>query len=307
MRAVAATGYDGYLSLEIFNDQFRGGSSRSIAVDGRRSLIWLADQMRRQEPAVAIDVPAMPDRIAVEGVEFVEFTANGAEKASLETLLGGFGFALAGRHVSKDVTLWRQGGINIVVNSEREGMARSAFAVHGTSVYAIGLRVDDARATVERARALGAEPFEQPVGPGELLIPAIRGVGGGVIYFIDGKSELGRVWDIEFRPLSASGGIAGLTRIDHVGQTMGYDEMLTWLLFYTSILRTKKAPMVDVIDPAGVVRSQAIESPTARCVSPSTARKTAARWPVISSPRVSARRCSISPSPPTTSSQRRRR
>jgi len=265
MRAVAATGYDGYLSLEIFNDQFRGGSSRSIAVDGRRSLVWLMDEVRRREPAVAIEVPAMPDRIAVEGLEFVEFTAGGEEKASLEKILAGFGFSAKARHVSKDVTLWRQGGINIVVNSEREGLARSAFVMHGTSVYAIGLRVEDAKATVERARALGAEPFEQPVGPGELLIPAIRGVGGGVIYFIDGKSELARVWDVEFRPSPVAEGAAcaGLTRIDHVGQTMSYDEMLTWLLFYTSIFRTKKTPMVDVIDPAGVVRSQAIESPDA--------------------------------------------
>ena len=112
-----------------------------------------------------------------------------------------------------------------------------------------------------RAReALGADLFEQPRGPGELAIPAIRGVGGGVIYFLDDKSELARVWDIEFEPIDGgpqSG--AGLTSIDHVAQTMSYQEMLTWVLFYVSIFRTTKSPMVDVIDPGGVVRSQAIE------------------------------------------------
>ena len=71
MRAVAATGYDGPLSLEIFNDQFRGGSPKSIAVDGRRSLIYLMDQVHRVEPSL-VNVPAMPDRIAVSGFEFVE-------------------------------------------------------------------------------------------------------------------------------------------------------------------------------------------------------------------------------------------
>jgi 4-hydroxyphenylpyruvate dioxygenase len=261
MRAVAATGYDGYLSLEIFNDQFRGGSPRSIATDGRRSLVWLMDRVRRLEPDIAILPPDMPDRIGVSGVEFIEFAADRGDAAALGTLLAGLGFARAGRHVSKDVTLWRQGGINIVINTESEGLARSSFVVHGTSVYAIGLKVENAKATAERARALGAEPFEQAVGPGELLIPAIRGVGGGVIYFLDGSADLARVWDIEFRPLPDDGSAlpAGLTRIDHVGQTMGYDEMLTWLLFYTSIFRTRKTPMVDVIDPAGIVRSQAIE------------------------------------------------
>ncbi|TKT74752.1 bifunctional sugar phosphate isomerase/epimerase/4-hydroxyphenylpyruvate dioxygenase family protein [Aquamicrobium sp. LC103] len=262
MRAVAATGYSGPLSLEIFNDQFRGGSPKSISIDGRRSLVALMDQVVRLEPQIAIPVPEMPERIAVSGVEFIEFAADEGEAEELAALLSMMGFAEAARHKSKDVSLWRQGGINIVVNTEKEGFAHSSYLVHGTSAYAIGLKVDDAKATVARAKALGAEPFEQPRGPGELAIPAIRGVGGGVIYFIDAKSELARVWEIEFEeiPDTAAGEDAGLISIDHVAQTMNYEEMLTWLLFYTSIFRTRKLPMVDVVDPAGLVRSQVIEN-----------------------------------------------
>ncbi|CAN7476126.1 TIM barrel protein [Mesorhizobium amorphae] len=260
MRAVAATGYDGPLSLEIFNDQFRGGSPRSIAVDGHRSLVYLMDQVARAEPDIAIDVPALPERVAVSGVEFVEFAANETEADELVLLLRAMGFSLVGRHKNKDVVLLRQGAINIVVNTEKEGLAHSSYLVHGASAYAFGLKVDDAAATVARARALGAEPFEQRHGPDELAIPAIRGVGGGVIYFIDGKSELAKVWEIEFEPVNDAGNDAGLTAIDHLAQSMNYEEMLTWLLFYTSIFRTRKLPMVDVIDPAGVVRSQVVES-----------------------------------------------
>jgi len=265
MRAVAATGYNGPLSLEIFNDQFRGGSPKTIAVDGRRSLLNLMDRVRRVEPALAIEVPAMPDRVRVEGVEFVEFAANEDEAAELGVLLSSMGFSPRARHRSKDVLLWRQGpddgGINIVVNTEREGFAHSSYLVHGTNAYAMGIRVEDAKATVARARALGAEPFEQKPRPGELAIPAIRGVGGGVIYFIDGRSELAQVWDVEFEPLPepAAAGV-GLVGMDHVAQTMNYEEMLTWILFYTAIFRTEKSPMVDVVDPGGLVRSQVIES-----------------------------------------------
>ncbi|WP_274627111.1 bifunctional sugar phosphate isomerase/epimerase/4-hydroxyphenylpyruvate dioxygenase family protein [Arvimicrobium flavum] len=262
MRAVAATGYDGPLSLEIFNDQFRGGSPKSIAVDGRRSLVYLMDQVRRTEPDIAIAVPDMPDRVRASGVEFVEFAADEAEAEELCALLHAMGFAKAGRHVSKEVVLWRQGAINLVVNTEREGFAHSSYLVHGTSAYALGLTVEDAAATAARARALGAEPFEQATGPGELKIPAIRGVGGGVIYFVDRKSELGRVWDIEFEPGDgeAPPQPVGLQTVDHVAQTMNYEEMLTWLLFYTSIFEMHKTPMVDIVDPAGLVRSQAIEN-----------------------------------------------
>lgn len=265
MRAVAATGYAGPLSLEIFNDQFRGGSPRSIAVDGRRSLVNLMDQVRRSEPAIAIDVPAMPEPVQVEGVAFVEFAANEEEAGALGSLLMTMGFAPHARHRNKEVVLWRQGtaadGINIVINTEHEGLAHSSYLVHGTNAYAFGIKVGDAEATVARARALGAEPFEQKHGPGELAIPAIRGVGGGVIYFIDDRTT--HVWDIEFEPLpqaAQAGQAAGLVGIDHVAQTMNYEEMLTWILFYTAIFRMEKSPMVDVVDPGGLVRSQVVES-----------------------------------------------
>ena len=262
MRAVTATGYDGYLSLEIFNDQFRGGSPKSISVDGRRSLIYLMDQVRRDEPALSDGLPEMPARICAEGVAFIEFTADVTGAGEIALLLHSMGFRRAGRHVSKDVTLYQQGDINIVVNTEPKGIAHESFVIHGTSVYAIGLKVEDAKGTVARAEALGAKPFYQAIGPGELEIPAVCGVGGGLIYFIDRKSELSQVWEVEFLPVEdvSTFDAAGLTRIDHIGQTMEYGEMLTWLLFYTSIFQTRKTPMVDVIDPSGVVRSQAVES-----------------------------------------------
>jgi 4-hydroxyphenylpyruvate dioxygenase len=204
----------------------------------------------------------MPDRAMVEGIEFIEFAADEAEKGDLEAMLRALGFSPAGRHIHKDVGLWRQGAINLVINTERDGFAHACYVMHGTSVCDIGLRVDDAGTAVARARALLAEPFEQPAGPGELLIPAVRGVGGGVIHFLDGKSDLSRVWDIEFDPPRdpAPSAGTGLVGIDHLAQTMNHDEMLTWILFYTSIFATRRAPMVDVVDPAGLVRSQAIEN-----------------------------------------------
>jgi len=116
MQSVAATGYDGYLSLEIFNDQFRGGSAKAISVDGKRSLVWLMDQVKRQEPSLQVNVPAMPDRADVEAVEFIEFATNKAGATELANLLRVLGFREVGRHVSKDVALYRQGEINIVVN-----------------------------------------------------------------------------------------------------------------------------------------------------------------------------------------------
>ena len=261
-RAIAATGYDGPLSLEIFNDQFRSGSPRTIAQDGHRSLVFLMDQVREAEPVLVPQAPHLPPRVEVDGVSFIEFTADETEAEALRTILVQLGFARTGRHRSKNVERFTQGSINIVINTERDGLAHAAYLAHGTSAYAMGLRVQDAAGTLARAKSLGAQPFAQRVNPGELTIPAIRGVGGGVIYFLDDTSDLARVWDVEFEPdgSAASGTGAGLTHFDHVAQTMNYEEMLTWILFYRSIFVVDKGPMVDVIDPSGLVRSQVIEN-----------------------------------------------
>ncbi|MBJ6987419.1 sugar phosphate isomerase/epimerase and 4-hydroxyphenylpyruvate domain-containing protein [Devosia sp. MC521] len=260
-RAVLATGYSGPLSLEIFNDQFRAGSPRTIAADGKRSLIFLADQARLAEPDAPIITPALPARAKVEGVSFVEFTANEAEAEQLAGLLGKLGFSQTGHHRSKAVNRYSQGDINIVINTEREGLAHAAYITHGTSAYAMGLLVEDAGRALDRARALDAQVFNQHVAPNELKIPAVRGIGGGVIYFLDRQSELADVWDKEFVSFPAQSAGARLTRVDHLAQTMNYEEMLTWILFYRSIFELDKSPMVDVVDPAGLIRSQVIESP----------------------------------------------
>ncbi|NTJ61894.1 sugar phosphate isomerase/epimerase and 4-hydroxyphenylpyruvate domain-containing protein [Agrobacterium rhizogenes] len=261
MKAVAATGYDGYLSLEIFNDQFRGGLPTAIAVDGRRSLIYLGDQVRRAESS-SLTLPPMPARAEVEGVAFIEFTVDEAETSVLADRLRALGFRHVGRHKTKRVDVFRQGNINLVVNTDPDGFAGASYALHGQSAYAMGLWVDDAEAAVARAVALGAERFEQPLNPGEIEMPAVRGVGGGILYFLDRRSALARIWEIEFDPVNDDTDLrpVGLTGIDHVAQTMKYEELLTWLLFYTAILKAHKTPMVDIIDPAGVVRSQVVEN-----------------------------------------------
>jgi 3-dehydroshikimate dehydratase len=261
MEALAATGYDGALSLEIFNDQFRAGSARSVAVDGHRSLLFLLDQLAAKNKALTPGFTPLPKRSRALGTEFVEFAVDDASAPKLEKMFASLGFRRAGQHKSKAVTRWHQGSINLVINTDKEGFAHSFNITHGSAVCALGLKVDNAAVTFERAKRLLDEPFRQPAGPGELDIPAVRGVGGSLVYFLDSTSELGRVWEIEFDETGEdSSNAAGLTTVDHIAQSMHYEEMLTWLLFYTSLVDLKKIPPQDVADPAGLVRSQVIES-----------------------------------------------
>ena len=261
MDALAATRFNGIFSLEIFNDRFRAGSARGIAVDGMRSLLFTLDELRKRGADPLGSTAALPERALCQGLEFIEFALDDGTRSTFEVLLRGLGFHEAGRHRSKKVGHWTEGDINIVLNSERVGFAHSFRITHGPGVCAVALRVGDAAATVERAVALQDEPFRQPVGPGELDIPAVRGLGGSLVYFVDHKGQLDRLWDVDFLPANETpqAGI-GLTAIDHVAQSMRYEEMLSWILFYGSLLDVEATSAQAVLDPGGIVQSQVVQT-----------------------------------------------
>ncbi len=259
--AVHRLHYEGYWSLEIFNDRFRAGSASGVAVDGYRSLQLLHDQVasRPRSPIQA----TMPPRVRVHGVEFIEFAASDEEAQSLGTMLAALGFKPESRHRRKAVTRWSQGDINIVMNCEPEGFAHSFDVVHGASVCALGLRVEGQQQALSRAAALAVPSFDQAVGPDEMQIPCVKGVGGSLIYFIENGTQES-VWNHEFtQPVdsAATSRSLGLQRTDHIAQTMQYEEFLSWLLYYVALFDVSKTPQVEIADTLGLVQSQAVESP----------------------------------------------
>ncbi|WP_430471445.1 bifunctional sugar phosphate isomerase/epimerase/4-hydroxyphenylpyruvate dioxygenase family protein [Thalassospira lucentensis] len=267
MRNLAMTGYDGPLSLEIFNDQFRSSSTKNVAKDGLRSLIYLGDGIEGVK--VGEKAAILPPKAHAKEVAFVEFAVEEDTAEKLATLLAGLGFEKRGSHKSKAVSWWKQGDINLVINCDKDGFAHSYNIVHGPSVCAVGLKVDDAKATLDRAQSLLAAPFSQAVGEGEIEMPAIRGVGGSLVYFLDDHSELSRIWDVEFEAAQNPGAEtskAKLRTVDHVSYSMQYEEMLTWVLYFTSIFDLGKMPTLDIPDPGGLVQSQVVQSDALRLI-----------------------------------------
>jgi 4-hydroxyphenylpyruvate dioxygenase len=257
MESIVATGYAGPLSLEIFNDQFRAGSAARTSTDGLRSLILLQDQlaarMPREMPKPSPDL--LEPKPHSRGVGFLEFAVNEAKASDLADLFGQLGFCKTGQHRSKAVERWSQGKVELVINCEADGFAHSHYITHGPGVCAIALDVDNAAHTMARAEALKARTFYSPVGPGELEIPAIHGVGGSLLYFLD---VAGKNWDTDFEAVKNDAGTDRLKAVDHISQSMPYDEMLSWLLFYTGILDLQRLPQMEIADPLGLVQSQAI-------------------------------------------------
>src|SRR6201997_180190 len=155
--------------------------------------------------------------MGTDGFEFVEYTAP--DTAALGRLFESMGFTAVARHRSKKVTLYRQGDVNFIVNAEPESFAQAFARLHGPSVCAIAFRVGDAAKAYERAIGLGAKPVHGKVGPMELNIPAIEGIGGSLIYLVDRYGER-TIYDVDFTPLvddlAAPGlGLAGIDHLTH--------------------------------------------------------------------------------------------
>ena len=267
-RAVIDAGYTGPLSLEVFNDEFRSAPARANAVDARRSLLWLEDQVR-QSPARDGAAPppplfAPPPPPALTGWAFVEFAVDPAAGQRLEAWLEAGGFRRIGRHRSKKVDLYGQGEVRIVVNLEEDSLARAHFERHGTSACAVALATPDVPGALARAEALLCPRVAGGrVGQGELDIPAVRAPDGSLVYFCQSPQGNAYPFEADFviDAAALSGGPLGDdARFDHLVQAVPAGQVEPWVLFHRAVLGLLPERNVVMHDPYGVIKSREIES-----------------------------------------------
>jgi len=261
---ILKSGYRGPLSLEIFNDGFRAAPPRSTAVDGHRSLLYLEEKTRllleeQQQPVEPGVLFAPPPASRYDGIEFLEFAVDEAHGAQLGQWLTRLGFVEAGRHRSKNVSLLRQGDINLVLNAEPYSFAHSFFEAHGPSLCATALRVRDGKQALERASQFGGQPYRSLVGPNEREIPAVRAPDGSLIYLADRDAQGHSIYETDF-DLKDSADLGILKRIDHVAMALPAEGMDSWVLFYKSLFDFTADDEVVLPDPYGLVKSRALRS-----------------------------------------------
>src|SRR3954452_19202023 len=259
-RNVLASGYNGPISLEIFNDEFRAAAPRPTAVDAMRSLLLLEEELAADTAAPR--VLASPAPPVCHGFEFIEFAVDAETRPRLTSMFETMGFAHVGTHRSKDVTLHRQGDVNLILNAEKDSFAHSFFLLHGPSACALAFRVGDARSTTEPALRYKAQTFRGKVGPNELVSPAIRGLEGSLIYLVDRSGADGTIYDVDFvvEPRGEASAPCGLTKIDHVSQVMPRGKLDGTMLFYKSVFGFEAEPVHELVDPYGLIQSRVVES-----------------------------------------------
>ena len=238
---IVQSGYGGPISLEVFNDEFRAASARQTALNAARSLNYLEDQTRERLQATSgealasrsVDLFNPPPPATYSGIEFIEFAVDDGAAARLAAWLEKLGFVAAGRHRSKNVTLYRQGDVNLILNAESESFASAFFLLHGPSVCAFGFGVDDGIQALNRARLYRAQPFEGRIGPNELMIPAVRAPDGSLIYLLDRERVASVLYDRDFAlTADTKATAAGKLRVDHVSMALPDGQADTWVLFY---------------------------------------------------------------------------
>jgi 4-hydroxyphenylpyruvate dioxygenase len=219
--------------------------------------------------------PAWDNPMGTDGFEFIEYAAP--DPKAMGEVFERMGFRPIARHRHKDVTLYRQGGINFIVNAEPGSFAQRFARLHGPSICAIAFRVRDAKAAYERAVSLGAWGYAGQAGPGELNIPSIKGIGDSLIYLVDrwrGKNgaregDIGNIgfYDVDFEALPGAAADAlnprgvGLTAIDHLTHNVHRGRMKEWSEFYERLFNFREIRYFDIEGQATGVKSKAMTSP----------------------------------------------
>ncbi|KWZ38872.1 4-hydroxyphenylpyruvate dioxygenase [Burkholderia savannae] len=297
---VIESGYEGPLSLEIFNDGLRAAPTALTAADGYRSLLYLEETTRARLAREARRAPAgqagqaeqtghaeqagqeaargAGPRIAPRpsqplfapppapthvGFQFIEFAVDAAAAENVAGWLGKLRFRRAGRHRSKDVTLYQHGAASIVLNAERDSFADAFFQEHGLSLCASAFRVDDARLAFERAAGYGYAPFSGRVGPNERVLPSVRAPDGSLEYFVDEAPGAPTLYESDFvlTDIDGPSEVGPLAGIDHVCLALPADALDTWVLFFKTAFGFEAERNWLVPDPYGLVRSRAVRSP----------------------------------------------
>lgn len=247
MDALNKTGYDGYLSLEIFNDNYRSGPRNLIAKDGQRSLISLINKSKTKNK----------QELKINQIEFIEFAANEKNLKELENTLNALGFNEIGKHQLKKIKLFVFDNVKFIINYENTLLIEKN-SKKGPYPYAYGININSLDLLFKQAELLDISLIKKQENL-NLSMDAINHI-DGLIYVIESNDN--NIWEKDFGYCPSPAKNDFNVKIDHIAQTLNQDEMSSSLLSYSVLFSCKKSPIVDIIDQYGITKSQIIENKT---------------------------------------------
>ena len=247
MDALNKTNYDGYLSLEIFNDNYRSGPRNLIAKDGQRSLKSLIYKSKIEKK----------ENIKINKIEFIEFATSEEHLDIIENILFSMGFTEIGKHISKRIKLFVFDDVKFIVNYEQSSLIKEN-SQQGPYPYAYGMNINDLNLLQNKAEFLNIDLIRKKENS-NISMDVIKNI-DGLIYVIENNDDI--IWEKDFKYSIKSKTNNFNLKIDHIAQTLQHDEMMSSLLSYSTLFDCKKSPVIDIIDPDGIIKSQVIENET---------------------------------------------
>ena len=201
--------------------------------------------------------------LGTDGFEFVEYATP--EPKKMMKLFEGMGFVKVAHHRSKDIVLMKQGDIHFIINSEPDSFAQNFAREHGSSACAMAFRVKDAAFAYKKALEQGAVACPPSANPMELNIPAIEGIGGSRLYFVDRYGD-DTIYDVDFKFIDGWQDLmveksTGLTYLDHLTHNVHRGEMEKWGSFYEDIFNFRQIRYFDIEGKLTGLISKAMTSP----------------------------------------------
>jgi 4-hydroxyphenylpyruvate dioxygenase len=258
---VLAAGYDGPLSLEVFNDVFRQADPERAAVDAMRSLLALQERLEASGPVALrerVRVPDLPPAPDLAGHAFTELAVDDVSGPRVARALAALGFTHTGQHRSKPVQLWQQDGARVLLNASPP----SGVSPGGAAVCALAVESADPARSARRAETLLAPVLPRTRGADEAILSAVAAPDGTSVFFCRTGEGDATSWLSDFAPTDATRGAgAGLTRTDHVALTQPFDHFDEAALFYRAVLGLEPETITEFAAPFGLIRSRAVADP----------------------------------------------
>jgi 4-hydroxyphenylpyruvate dioxygenase-like putative hemolysin/sugar phosphate isomerase/epimerase len=282
---VLTTGYDGPLSLEVFNDVYRQADPRYAAIDGMRSLLALQEAVSMSAPPAVrerVRPAGLPPAPPLGGHVFTELAVDPRSGPVMARTLTALGFAHTGQHRSKPVELWEQGNARVLLNSA----PHSAVAPGTAAICALGVESADPAGSARRAERLLAPVLPRLREPAEARLMSVAAPDGTAVFLV-GTGPDSDNWLQDFAPTGRTApGDGRITGTDHVSLTDSVDDFDESTLFYRAVLGLRADETTEIAAPFGLIRSRAATDP-ARLVTIAlnTAPMRRGDWaPVIPSP-----------------------
>lgn len=258
---VLTTGYDGPLSLEVFNDVYRQADPRHAAIDGMRSLLTLQETVATAGPARArerLRLSSLPRAPQLGGHAFTEVAVDDISGPNVARALAGLGFVHAAQHRSKPVQLWQQGTARILLNFGAQRIVAPGTA----TICALGVESADPAGAAQRAEALLAPALPRLYEPGEAELTSIAAPDGTAVFLVQSAAE-GGCWLDDFTATGhALRADTLVTNTDHVSITESLDDFDEAAVFYRTVLGLTAERTSEIAAPFGLIRSRVATDPT---------------------------------------------